>query len=334
MPRRLHDALMRAWRDGGPLAWALAPLSWLYGALVRLRQALYRRGWLASATLPVPVLVVGNVLAGGAGKTPVVLALVGHLRARGLRVGVVSRGHGRRTQDCREVRPDSPALEVGDEPALIRRRLPVPVFVARRRAEAAQALLAQYPDTQLLVCDDGLQHLALRADLRVCVFDERGLGNGRLLPAGPLREPWPRPVELVLSPQPVSGPAPWHRVQRALEPEAVRADGQRATLASLRGRHLLAVAGIARPEAFFTMLEQAGLVLARRIALPDHHDFADGLPLADSERGAVLLCTEKDATKLWPHHPGAWAVPLTLALAPGFWAALDGWLDARLSSRP
>ena len=150
------------------------------------------------ARADVPVIVVGNVSAGGAGKTPVTLALLEHLRARGWHPGVVSRGYGRRTTDCREVRSDSLALDVGDEPLLIARRAQVPVFVARQRMQAVQALRQAHPRINLIVCDDGLQHLALARDVEICVFNDEGVGNGWLLPAGPLREPWPRRVDCVL----------------------------------------------------------------------------------------------------------------------------------------
>src|SRR5512139_1410138 len=184
------------WQRRSPLAWALWPLSLLMRVLVRLRQGLYLSGFLRRQPVPVPVIVVGNVVAGGAGKTPVVMALVQHLQAHGLHPGVISRGYGRSTRDCREVREDSPVGEVGDEPALIRRHTGAPVFVARRRIEAAHALLQAYPQTDVLVSDDGLQHYALARDIEICVFDDRGAGNGLLLPAGPLREPWPRYVDL------------------------------------------------------------------------------------------------------------------------------------------
>lgn len=174
----LQRVLMQAWRQRGVLAWLLWPLSVLLGLLVRLRQGLYLSGFLARQRVPVPVIVVGNVVAGGAGKTPVVMALTRHLQARGLHPGVISRGHGRHTRDCREVHADSPALEVGDEPALIKRSTRVPVFVAARRIDAARALLARYPQTDVLLSDDGLQHYALARDIEVCVFDNRGVGNG------------------------------------------------------------------------------------------------------------------------------------------------------------
>lgn len=334
--------LTEAWLRRGLLAWALWPLSLLYGLLVRLRRTGYRRGWLASERVAVPVVVVGNVVAGGAGKTPVVMALVQHLQERGIRVGVVSRGYGRSGQDCREVLADSIPEEVGDEPALIRRRTQCPVFVAAQRSQAAHALLARHPATQLLICDDGLQHLQLQRDLEIGVFDDRGVGNGWLLPAGPLREPWPRRLDLVLH----SGKQPafaGFRARRELASHALRADGSRVPLASLRqapvdpatgpasqpAPALLAVAAIARPEAFFSMLREQGLTLTRCLARPDHDDFDDWV-CPDDQRYTVL-CTEKDALKLWRKQADALAVPLDLAPEPAFFAAFDAriapWLQ-------
>jgi len=324
------------WQRRGPLAWGLWPFSLLMHVLVRLRQGLYLSGFLRRYAAPVPVIVVGNVVAGGAGKTPVVMALAQHLQARGLQPGVISRGYGRASRDCREVRVDSPVAEVGDEPALIRRRTGAPVFVARRRSEAARALLQAHPQTDVLLSDDGLQHYALARDIEICVFDDRGTGNGFLLPAGPLREPWPRYVDLVLH----SGSHPaftGYTAQRALARQAVGADGSRVELASLghAGRPLLAVAGTARPQAFFDMLQALGLPLSLTMALPDHADY--GHWQRPRDRDYTLLCTEKDALKLWQRHPDALAVPLEFAPEPGFFAALDRLLDeamrTRLSSR-
>lgn len=304
----------------------LWPLSLLFRTLVALRALLYRLGWLRTERVPVPVVIVGNVIAGGAGKTPVVMAVVQHLRARGWQVGVVSRGYGRHTDDCREVLLDSDPREVGDEPALIRRSTGAPVFVARRRAEAARALLSAHPATQVVVSDDGLQHLALARDIEICVFDDRGIGNGWLLPAGPLREPWPRDCDLVLH----SGEHPafpgGFTATRQLATYAVTSDGTRTPLASLASRPITALAAIARPEAFFEMLRAQGIEPERTIALPDHHDFADWHD--DVPAGHLLLCTEKDAVKLWRKEPRALAVPLLFAPSEAFLAALD----AKLSS--
>jgi tetraacyldisaccharide 4'-kinase len=318
-------SLQRAWLQRGPLAWLLWPLSLLFGTLAAIRRACYRFGILQTERVGVPVIVVGNVIAGGSGKTPVVMTVVRHLQARGWKVGVISRGYGRTTDDCRAVQDDSDPREVGDEPALIRRSTAVPVFVARRRAEAARALLARHPDTQLIVSDDGLQHLALARDLEICVFDDRGTGNGWLLPAGPLREHWPRRCDLVIH----TGMRPafaGFTARRALADHALRLDGTPVPLASLAGRALVAVAAIAKPEAFFQMLRERALVPQQCIALPDHHDFGDWNPPPGS--GYTLICTEKDAVKLWRRVPDALALPLVFEPEPAFFEALD----AKLSS--
>lgn len=321
-------ALQRAWVRRGPLAVLLWPLSLLFAAVSSLRRLLYRHQVLKSESAGIPVVVVGNVLAGGAGKTPVVIALVEHLKAQGLKPGVVSRGYGRRTSGCREVTAASAAADVGDEPLLIATRCAVPVFVAARRIDAARALRAAHPGVQVIVCDDGLQHHALKRDIEICVFDERGAGNGWLLPAGPLREPWPRPVDLVL--RPAGAGFGGFDVSRTLAEHAVRADGTRTTLAQLGQQPCNAVAGIARPEAFFAMLRERGVPLANAQALPDHYDF-DSNPVS-LYAGFSLICTEKDAVKLWRTRPDAWAVPLVVAIDPAFWPAFDALLGAKLSS--
>lgn len=325
----MRAALQRAWLRRGGLARLLWPLSLAYRFVGAVHRGVYRLGWLQTERMPVPVIVVGNVVAGGAGKTPVVLALLEHLRARGVAAGVVSRGYGRRSEGCIEVDPGDDAAQAGDEPLLLRRKAGVPVFVAKRRAEAARALLAAHPGTQVIVSDDGLQHHALARDISICVFDRRGVGNGWLLPAGPLREPWPRAVDLVLRHPDADGVA-GHAMQRRLATSAVRADGARMELAGLLGQPLLAVAGIANPEVFFDMLRGAGLQLAATRALPDHHAFAD--PTELSAATLPLVCTEKDAVKLWRLRPDAWAVPLELRLDDDFWQAFDRLLAARLSS--
>ena len=312
----MGGALQRAWSGRGALARALWPLSLLFGAVASLRRTAYRAGLLRRQRAGVPVIVVGNVVAGGSGKTPIVQAIVRHLADAGLRPGIVSRGYGRRTRDCREAKAGSDPSDVGDEPLLLARTCAVPVFVAPRRIDAARALLRAYPGTHVIVSDDGLQHYGLARDVEICVFDERGPGNGWLLPAGPLRESWPRAVDFVLGPT-------GYRVQRTLARDAVRADGMRVPLEQLRGKALVAVAGIAKPAAFFDMLRERGLAIERTIALPDHFDFR-ALPALAGE----IVCTEKDAVKLWRTHPRAWAVPLQVQLDPAFWTALDAKLAA------
>jgi tetraacyldisaccharide 4'-kinase len=316
----MREALQRAWLHRGLLACALWPLSLAYGALVRVRNAAFRAALFTVERVRVPVVVVGNVVAGGTGKTPIVQALVRHLQRQGLAVGVVSRGYGRRTRGCREVLAGSDAADVGDEPLLTARACAVPVFVAERRVEAARALLVAYPATQVIVSDDGLQHRALARDIEICVFDERGSGNGWLLPAGPLREPWPRQVDFVLGPGAYS-------VTRSLATEAMRADGTRVPVEALRGRPLTAVAGIGEPQRFFEQLRRAGLQLAGTIALPDHHPFD-----APLDAPGEIVCTEKDAVKLWRTRPDALAVPLRIEIEPAFWRAFDALLLTKLSS--
>lgn len=338
----MKAGLQRAWLRRGPLAVLLWPVALLFGALGMLRRALYRANVLSSEKMPVPVVVVGNVVAGGAGKTPTVISLVLHLQAAGIRAGVVSRGYGRSGDGCLEVLPGTPPEQSGDEPALIHRATQAPVFVAARRADAARALLAAHPSTQLIICDDGLQHYALQRDIEIAVFDERGTGNGWLLPAGPLREPWPqrlqrggrpggRGIDLVLH----TGALPafdGFRSTRRLADHALRADGSRVALDSLGGTALIALAGIAKPEAFFTMLRARGLRLAETRPLPDHYDF-DSYPLP-ADGGYTLICTEKDAVKLFPRQTDALAVPLVFEPEPAFFAAFDALLGRRFSPLP
>lgn len=333
-----QKTLVNSWQSRGALAWLLWPVSLLYGAVAGLRRWLYHSGWLTTQTLPVPVIVVGNVIAGGAGKTPVVIELVQYLRRRGLQVGVISRGHGRRTQGILEVTSARAAHEVGDEPALIHRRTGAPAFVGANRVDAARALLAAHPNTNIIVSDDGLQHLALARDVEVIVFDERGTGNGWLLPAGPLREPWPRKGTQALVLRTVHNPH-WGGfvLTRQLADLACRADGSIVQLAELaaatdataqapvHAKPLLALAAIARPEAFFAMLQAKGIVPARTLALPDHFDFSSFN--RNEYKGYQLICTEKDTVKLWSIYPDALALPLLCTLPPDFWSALDARLE-------
>jgi tetraacyldisaccharide 4'-kinase len=331
--------LQTAWLTRGGLACLLWPLSQLYGLIVRLRRALYRHGLLPSERFKVPVVVVGNVIAGGAGKTPLVIALVRHLQAQQLAVGVISRGYGRSAAQCVEVTATSPLAQTGDEPALIRRATGAPVFVARQRTEALRALLSAHPGTAVVVCDDGLQHYALQRDIEIAAFDDRGTGNGWLLPAGPLREPWPARgqsgLDLVLH----TGRHPAFEgftSTRQLADDAWSQAGKRVALAGLRGRPLTALAGIANPQAFFGMLRDLGLALEATIALPDHHPFSEA-DLAGLQ-GRTVLCTEKDALKLFELPAAAGldllAVPLVFSPEPAFFAAFDALLAPRLSPLP
>jgi len=284
----------RHWYRLSWLSIALAPAALVFGAVVALRRHAYRAGWLRAERLPVPVVVVGNLVAGGTGKTPLVLWLVDALRARGFRPGIVSRGYRGVNEAPHEAAPAGDPTRFGDEPILLAERSGAPVWIGRDRVRAARALLAAHPQCDLLVCDDGLQHYRLARDVEIAVEDERGHGNGLLLPAGPLREQPARPVDaVVLNGAPARDgafamqlePAGFHRVG---DPGAI------VPLESLRRKRLHAVAGIGNPQRFFATLEALGLAFVAH-AFPDHHAYA-ARDLEYDECDAVLM-TEKDAVK-------------------------------------
>lgn len=338
-PDTAAQALQRAWLIRGPLAIALLPVAGLFGLVAALRRLSFRLGIRHSERLPVPVIVVGNLIAGGAGKTPTVLSLVDALRARGWQPGVISRGHGRVAATVLNVEPDTPADQCGDEPLLLRLRARVPVVVGRDRVAAGRELLRLHPGVNLIVSDDGLQHLRLARDAQLIVFDERGAGNGWLLPAGPLREPLTaqppaRSVVLYNAAVPTT-PWPGSTARRSLAGAVALADwwqgvpATHQTLQALTGRPIIAAAGTARPQRFFDMLRAAGIDVAP-LALPDHHDYA-ALPWpADT---VDVIVTEKDAVKLDPGRMGTvriWVAPLDFALA----AALVNEIAALLPPPP
>jgi len=332
---RLAAALQRSWQAHGALSTLLLPAAWAFAAAAAARRRLFASGARGRVRLPVPVVVVGNVLVGGAGKTPTVIAIVELLARHGRTSGIVSRGYGRAREVVLVVDPDADAGRVGDEPLLLRRRTGVPVAVGADRVAAARALLRAHPEVDVVLSDDGLQHLALQRDVEVLVFDERGDGNGRLLPAGPLREPLPRalsPHQLVV--YNAGAPTtrlPGHVARRELAGVAALAawwrgdPGDREALAALRGRAVVAVAGIARPERFFAMLRGHGLAIVE-LPLADHADFA----VLPWPRGtADVVVTEKDAVKLDPARAlGARVWVARLDFVPG--AAFDAALLALL----
>ncbi len=333
--QRLSDA----WLGRGLLARMLWPLSWIAWRIV----AWQRRNASAPLSTGVATIVVGNLIAGGAGKTPTVRAVVDLLRAAGRQPGIISRGHGRRDAAVRLVQPDTPVNEAGDEPLLLRLRSGAPVAVGRDRLAAARALRAVHPQLDVIVSDDGLQHQALARDAQVIVFDERGVGNGWLLPAGPLREPLPArvpPRTLVLyNADAPSTPLPGHAVQRGFGGVVELArwwagDAPRRNLPdALRSGPVHAAAGIARPARFFAMLRAAGLELIE-LPLPDHFDFATLPWPADA---AAVVVSEKDAVKLAPARAGAagvWVATLDFAPDPAFGAALLALLPPHRDGNP
>ena len=289
--------------------------------------------------MPVPVIVVGNITVGGSGKTPLVIALLEALRLEGYSPGVVSRGYGgtaARSKNAVErvdETVEGAADRFGDESVLIRHRTNAPVFVGRRRVEAARALLAAHPEVDVLIADDGLQHYALARNFEIAVFDARGAGNGRLLPAGPLREPLDRLLAIdaivlngedaVLPELPagaVPAPSPYRMTLVPDDAYRVNDPSERRPLELFRGRRLTAAAGIGNPQRFFALLYRAGLTF-HRMPLDDHHRYRDN-PFASRYAEAVLM-TEKDAVKCKLFDESRmWAVPVTAKVDPGLVAAV------------
>jgi tetraacyldisaccharide 4'-kinase len=310
----------------------LLPLAAVYGSVVTLRRWMYRVGLFRVHRLPVPVVVVGNLTVGGAGKTPTVRALANALAIHGHRPGIVSRGYGGSAAAPRAVsRDDDPGL-VGDEP-LILATAGHPVFVGRDRVAAAHALLIAHPDCTVLLADDGLQHYALGRNVDVALIDStRQLGNGFLLPAGPLREPAGRlqAMDAVVSLVPFDAPFPASRsggreTAVTLVPLAFRNVKDYAlTTGPERFRHgassspgeVHAVAGTANPQRFFASLKALGIAAIEH-PFPDHHRFrAEDLDFPDA---AAIVMTEKDAVKCREIADArSWYLPVEARLDPAF----------------
>ncbi|EEG07556.1 tetraacyldisaccharide 4'-kinase [Pseudogulbenkiania ferrooxidans] len=331
-------AIERHWYH--PRAWLtvlLAPLEGLFAAVSTLRRTLYRRGVFRCERLPVPVVVIGNINVGGVGKTPLTLALIEAFRVRGVAVGVISRGYGGQHEAPTEVGLHSTAAEVGDEPLLMAAG-GAPVVVGRDRVAAGRLLLDRHPEVQLILSDDGLQHYRLGRDLELVVLDgARGIGNGRLLPNGPLREAAGRlrSVDAIVLNGALAGEARWlpaavPRFAMTLEPGAfvsLAEPGRTRRAADFAGERLVALAGIGHPERFFRTLEQLGLDPGRRLAFPDHHAFQPQDIPADAD---AVLVTAKDAVKLHcVNRARLWVLPVRARLAPD----LADWILARLKIR-
>ena len=289
--------IARIWSGESPLWLLLLPLSWLYGLVSGLIRLCYRIGIKRAWRAPVPVVVVGNLTAGGNGKTPVVIWLVEQLAQRGIRAGVVSRGYGGKAERYPLLLTSHATTEqAGDEPVLIFQRTGAPVAVSPNRSEAVQALLAAHP-VDIVITDDGLQHYALARDKEMVVIDGvRRFGNGWWLPAGPMRERASRlrTVDAVI----VNGgeALPGEIPMRLIPSQAVNLlTGERQDVSQLPA--LVAMAGIGHPPRFFATLEQCGARLEARIPLADHQalSLADVDPLVTVNQN--LIMTEKDAVK-------------------------------------
>jgi tetraacyldisaccharide 4'-kinase len=316
---------VKFWYRRGLLSWLLWPVSIVFRLAVALRRILYFLRVLKSVHPGIPVVVVGNLTVGGSGKTPLVIWIAEFLKSKGWSPGIVSRGYGARITEPRAATVAAEAAEVGDEPILLSRRSGCPVWVGADRVQVAARLRAAHEDVNVLVLDDGLQHYAMRRDIEIAVVEARGLGNGFLLPAGPLREPRSRlrSVDAVVS----------HA--SSTKGYAMRLEGdvlhrmtdarERQPLKAFAGQRVHAVAGIGDPNRFFLHLGKAGLKVVPH-PFPDHHPFTP----RDLEFGddAPVLLTEKDAVKLRSvARPGWWVLPVSAQLDPTFGTWLLGKLD-------
>jgi tetraacyldisaccharide 4'-kinase len=324
----LQAWLQRIWYQDAPPPWWLTPLSAAYGFVSQVRRIAYAKRWCRSTSLPCPVLVIGNLTVGGTGKTPLVSWLAVQLTERGFRPGVVTRGYGGSSRQARLIQGSDDPKTAGDEAILLARKSRVPVAVGRNRPAAAQLLINA--GCNIIVSDDGLQHYALARDCEIVLIDgDRQFGNGRLLPAGPLRE---MPERLKSADAIIVNGGPAIMGNHAILASALRIQllatnaialryGTRKPLGEFSGRSVHALAGIGHPQRFFRMLQALGINVVPH-ALPDHArlqlediSFADDLP---------VLMTEKDAVKCaeiaGPHH---WYVPVSVVFDEGDSEALE-----------
>jgi len=321
----VESRLQKIWYTRSAASQALRPLAWLFCGVVQLRRVLYRLRLLPSQRLPVPVIVVGNLTVGGTGKTPLVIAIVNCLQRAGYRPGIISRGYGGKARHWpQQVRPDSDPVMVGDEPILIARRTACPMAVGPERVVAGRSLL-QHAEVDILVCDDGLQHYALRRDLEILVIDGvRRFGNGFCLPAGPLREPVRRKerVDFIVT-NGASVEREYGMEYRGDTLVNLARRENRRPLAGLAGQRVHGVAGIGNPPRFFAALRHAGLEVEPH-AFPDHHAYIEAeLDFGDD---APVIMTEKDAVKCGRFaRDHFWYLPIE--------AQLDPELETRLLER-
>lgn len=332
--KKLHHVFEKHWQNPNPiLHFLLSPLSWIFAQIVAKRRTRFLSGSLKTQKLPVPVVVVGNIHVGGTGKTPITAALVRGLQQQGIRVGVISRGYGRKSREIQLLNAQSTADEVGDEPLMLFRQTGVPIAVGAERYEAGMALLAAYPDLQIIVLDDGLQHYRLARDVEICVFPAADVGRNDLdvLPNGCLRETMNRLNDVdfivvshsdaVLMPVSFSAAKPIFYSQTQIG-QPYRFTNQQETWfsGSLKNNETCsAVAAIARPQRFFDALRQFGLVLGETRVLPDHAVLdVNDLPDAD-----YVFITEKDAVKLSENVPNhIWVLPISATITPDLAAAV------------
>ncbi|WP_445777698.1 tetraacyldisaccharide 4'-kinase [Shewanella sp.] len=313
----MQQLIHRIWYHHHWAKWLLLPLSWLFGLVAMLRRNLFRLGVKSAHTVPVPVIVVGNITAGGSGKTPTVIYLIELLRQQGYTPGVISRGYGVDIQDCQVVYTGAKATDVGDEPAMIVARTQVPMVVGPKRVAAAYKLLAQF-DVDVIISDDGLQHYPLARDIEIALVDgERRYGNRCLIPAGPLREGLWRlnSVDFVIN---NGGPVHHGEVLMSLTPAPLMPVTNSLVEPLTEGQPLVAMAAIGNPQRFFNTLTQLGYQLARTVEFNDHHVFSASELHALSHDNPLVM-TEKDAVKCRDFAQSHWwYLPVNAKLTPEF----------------
>lgn len=324
MRARLEAALNRRWYGGHKPGPVLGFIAFFYEKLIDFRRYLYRKDILKSNKMRVPVIVVGNFTVGGTGKTPFTIALVQAMQKRGWKPGIVSRGYGRNSSEPASVVAQSSAKECGDEPLLIYQRTNSDIRVDSNRVRAAEFLIRH--GCNLIIADDGLQHIRLQRDIEIeLIDDERKYGNNRILPAGPLREK-ARPCDFRVSNGALEDDVALnHFGMQLIYGDLEKLDtGERRNLNEFADTKVNAVAGIGHPERFFNALMARGLNI-NPLAFPDHHDYSRN----DFPIDAPLLMTEKDAVKCRQLGlKDAWCVPVNAALNENLFNAIDAKLKA------
>lgn len=294
----MADWFQKLWQSKSLASLLLLPFSWLFGLLTAFRRILYRFNILKTHQLPVPVIVVGNITVGGTGKTPLVIYLVEHLKAAGYHPAIISRGYG--GNQIGIVNENSTPALVGDEPVLMAKRSGVPVSVNPDRVTAGQTLLKAYPMCDVLISDDGLQHYRLHRDIEIALVNTHGLGNQRLLPAGPLRERLSRlqSVDMIVNSGelPIPSSEALNVYQMRLKGDVFHSlDNQQSHSAMFfKDKVVYAIAAIGHPQRFFASLSALGLRFNTRV-FPDHYPFKRS-DFTDIEQHTLLM-TEKDAVK-------------------------------------
>lgn len=325
----IHQIIEQHWQEPNPiLSVILRPFTQIFSYVSQKRRQKYLSGSLKIKKLPIPVIIVGNIHVGGTGKTPITTKIVKDLQAKGVKIGIISRGYGRKMRHIHILQPNSTAEQAGDEPLMLYRHTNAPTAVGSNRYETGLALLAQYPDLQIIISDDGLQHYALARDLEIVVFPAADIQRNHLtlLPNGCLREPLFRLNEadfiilsnsnkdkidfpIIRQPEKI-----FHSQIHLGIPYRFNQSNDKLLASELQPYHTCsAIAGIARPERFFNALKQIGFHLKQTYILPDH----ETIELSDLPQTDYIFVTEKDAVKLPSYTPNnVWVLPIDVTISP------------------